>query len=115
MYKCWDCLGSGKKEYYNQIDKGICYTCKGTGKTNKSQGEESRTHKENQDNIALHYRIVKRIENGSKMKNELCANIGKKIGNGGDVQEDLNTLTKYTNLLKALEVAKEKLENIITW
>jgi uncharacterized small protein (DUF1192 family) len=28
---CWDCGGSGKKEYYAHIDGGICYTCLGSG------------------------------------------------------------------------------------
>lgn len=35
LYDCWDCCGSGIKEVYKVrgIDGGICYTCKGTGKT----------------------------------------------------------------------------------
>jgi DnaJ-class molecular chaperone len=68
MYKCWDCLGSGKKEYYHQIDNGVCYTCGGTGKTNMIQGEASKAHQENKANIAFHYQVENRIKKGKKWK-----------------------------------------------
>jgi seryl-tRNA synthetase len=35
MFICWDCGGSGNKPHYSRIDGGRCYTCEGTGKTNR--------------------------------------------------------------------------------
>lgn len=31
-YKCWDCNGSGIKPWYMHIHKGMCFTCRGSGK-----------------------------------------------------------------------------------
>lgn len=39
MFTCWDCGGSGKKDVYHHIDKGVCYTCKGTGLTNEQSNQ----------------------------------------------------------------------------
>jgi hypothetical protein len=115
MYKCWDCLGSGKKEYYHQIDNGVCYTCGGTGKTNMIQGEASKAHQENQENIAFHFQLDNRIKKGKKMENDLCLIIVKKIEEKKDIEKDMITLKKYTDLLKALEQTKIKLESLIKW
>lgn len=35
LYTCWDCNGSGKKAHYANVAEGVCFTCKGTGLTNK--------------------------------------------------------------------------------
>lgn len=35
MFKCWDCGGSGIKSYYAHVHDGVCFTCKGSGITNK--------------------------------------------------------------------------------
>lgn len=35
MYECWDCGGTGVKQHYAMIKNGVCFTCHGTGKTNK--------------------------------------------------------------------------------
>lgn len=114
-YNCWDCLGSGKKSYYHMIDNGICYTCGGTGLTNKIQGEASKKYQENLENKKLHFQILKRIEKGEKITNHLAVEIGKKIKKEEDVKEDVELLTKYNNVLKKLKESKEKLEKIINW
>jgi hypothetical protein len=45
----------------------------------------------------------------------LCLIIGKKIEEKKDIEKDLITLKKYTDLLKALEQTKIKLESLIIW
>lgn len=35
LYECWDCGGSGVKAHYYNVKNGVCFTCNGSGKTNK--------------------------------------------------------------------------------
>jgi hypothetical protein len=58
MAKCWDCGGSGKKEYYQSIDNGVCYTCYGTGvwyerKLTAAQEERKRIAQAKRDKYRL--------------------------------------------------------------
>jgi uncharacterized coiled-coil DUF342 family protein len=114
-YSCWDCLGSGKKSYYHMIDNGTCYTCGGTGFTNKVQGEVSKAHQENVENIKQHAKIMERIKKGKNVQTKQASIVAELIQGSKDHKEELNKLSSIGDLLKALESEYERLNKIINW
>lgn len=111
-YTCWDCGGSGNKPYYHMVDNGVCYTCKGTGKTNRFQNEASKAHTETKERKALHFKVTKQIETLEKMEREHAFEIAALFSKGEMIEanQKAEEMKKIGETLKELKQAKSELE-----